>query len=158
MLKKGIIVIIIVLFTILFNSNHEVIESKYNNGYYGYLNIPKIGMQFGFYNYDNKLNNVNNNIEIIKTNIEDTYLLAGHSGTGKVSFFNNLRYLEIGDIVIFSIGDVIREYSVVDIINDKKNGKLKIDNKEGYLYLTTCDQVNKGYQLTIKCKKNDKKR
>ena len=28
-----------------------------------------------------------------------------------------------------------------------------MENKEGYLYLTTCDQVNKGYQLTIKCKK-----
>ena len=98
-------------------------------------------------------NNVNNNIEIIKTNIEDTYLLAGHSGTGKVSFFNNLRYLEIGDIVILSIGDINREYIIVDIIKNKKDGKLKMENKEGYLYLTTCDQVNKGYQLTIKCKK-----
>jgi LPXTG-site transpeptidase (sortase) family protein len=152
MLKRSIIVVIIVLFTIIFNNNHDVIESKYDNGYYGYLNIPKIGMQLGFYNYDNKLNNVNNNIEIIKTNIEDTYLLAGHSGTGKVSFFNNLRYLEIRDIVILSIGDINKEYIVVDILTIKKNGKLVIDKKSGYLYLTTCDQVNKGYQLTIKCK------
>ena len=153
MLKRSIIVVIIVLLTVIFNNNHIVMESTNSNSYYGYLNIPKIGMKLGFYNYDNKLNNVNNNIEIIKTNIEDTYLLAGHSGTGKVSFFNNLRLLEIGDIVIFTIGGISNEYSVVDILTIKKNGKLVIDKKSGYLYLTTCDQINKGYQLTIKCQK-----
>ena len=150
MLRKSIIIIIAILITMLFNTkNRDIIEST--NRYYGYLIIPRINMNLGFYNPDNRLNDVNYNIEFIPTNIKDTYLIAGHSGTGKVSFFNDLRYLEVNDKVELIIAGEKKEYKIEKIWKNKKNGKLKIDNKSGYLYLTTCDQVEKGYQLIIKC-------
>ena len=40
-------------------------------------------------------------------------------------------------------------YEVTSIKRSVKNGKLNISNLEGMLYLTTCDQVLKGYQLTV---------
>ena len=150
MLRKSIIVLTIIIIAILCNKGEDVVyETKYNDIYYGYLIIPSIDMKLGFYNYDNELNNVNKNIELINTGIKDTYLLAGHSGTGKVSFFNDLRYIKKGDIIILKIKGNTEEYIVKNIRNDIKNGKLRIRKESGWLYLTTCKQNPKGYQMTI---------
>jgi LPXTG-site transpeptidase (sortase) family protein len=137
--------------TKIIETNLDYINTS-NLTYYGYLDIPKINMHLGFYNYDNPLNNVNKNIELIKSNIKDTYIIAGHSGTGKVSFFNDLKFLAIDDIIYLSIDNNTSTYKVIDINNTKKNGTISIPNTSNLLILTTCNQILKGYQLTITAK------
>lgn len=117
--------------------------------YYGYLIIPKIEMKKGFYNTDSRLNNVNKNVTLLESNILNTYILAAHSGTGSLAYFNNLRYLEVGDDVYLMFRDRKIHYKVVNIRNEVKNGKIHIKNKENMIILTTCDQEKKGYQLII---------
>ena len=43
----------------------------------------------------------------------------------------------------------ILKYEIINIKSEKKNGKIKIKNKENQLILTTCDQIKKGNQLII---------
>lgn len=124
--------------------NTEEIET-----YYGYLIIPKINFKKGFFNEKSVLNDVNKNIEFIKTNINNTYLFAAHSGTGNKSFFNGLKELKKDDDIYLEFKDKKIRYKVSKIRKDLKNGTLKIDNKENMIYLTTCDQIIKGFQLTI---------
>lgn len=159
-LRKNIIIILNILFIISLSGcqkeneviiSSDVLKITNEEQYLGYLYIPKIKMNKGFYNYDNPKNNVNKNIQNIKTGIKNTYLLAAHSGTGKRSFFNDLRYLEVGDEVYLKLNNELLSYKVTNIIKTRKNGTISIKNQENMLYLTTCDQIIKGYQLTIEC-------
>lgn len=156
-LRKNIYLIILILLisgctkTNLVNTSvlspNEEIET-----YYGYLIIPKINMKLGFFNVDNKLNDVSKNIELIETGISNTYLIAAHSGSGKIAYFNDLRYLKIGDEMYLKFKDKTNYYIIANIRNEIKDGTISIENKEDYLILTTCDQINKGYQLIIEGK------
>ena len=104
MFKKTIVLFILLIFLNGCSSNKvkdisvslNTKESDFYT-YLGYLVIPKINMKLGFYDYESKLNDVNKNIELINTGISNTYLIAAHSGTGTLAYFNDLRYLEIND-------------------------------------------------------------
>lgn len=117
--------------------------------YLGYLVIPDIDMYYGFYSYDHKLNDISYNIMNIDTGISDTYLFVAHSGSGHLAYFNDLRYVSVGDEVILKFKNGNKYYKVVEIRREEKTGKLNISKRSGYVYLSTCDQVIKGYQLTI---------
>ena len=121
----------------LWGCNSDVVESDYvdvnNLKYYGYLVIPKVNMKLGFYNVDNEKNNVGENVTLIDTGINNTYLLAAHSG----------------DKITLIIDGNIMNYEVVNIRNEIKNGKINIKNEKNQVILTTCNQVKKGYQLII---------
>ena len=83
------------------NSNQEPIveidDGKNNNqiieNYIGYLKIPKIELNRGFYNITSTLNNVNKNIYVhpASTFPNDTsgnnLILASHSGSSSISYF-----------------------------------------------------------------------
>lgn len=146
-------IIIILLLMCLCGCNSDVVESEFvdvnNLEYYGYLVIPKVNMKFGFYNVDNEKNNVGENVTLIDTGINNTYLLAAHSGSGPLAYFNDLRYLSVGDIITLIIDGNIMNYEVVNIRNETKNGKINIKNEKNQVILTTCNQVKKGYQLII---------
>lgn len=132
------------------SSSNGTIYDKYNtNEYIGYLKIPKIDMNLGFYDYDNPLNDVEYNIEFIDTHVTDTYLIAAHSGVGQKAYFNDLANLNIDDDIYLELYDKNMQYKVIDITSTIKNGEVYINNSPGFLYLTTCDQTIKGYQLTI---------
>lgn len=106
-------------------------------------------MNLGFYDYDNPLNDVEYNIEFIDTHVTDTYLIAAHSGVGQKAYFNDLAKLNIDDDIYLELYDKNMHYKVIDITSTIKNGEVYINNSSGFLYLTTCDQTIKGYQLTI---------
>ena len=106
-------------------------------------------MKLGFYNVDNEKNNVGENVTLIDTGINNTYLLAAHSGSGPLAYFNDLRYLSVGDKITLIIDGNIMNYEVVNIRNEIKNGKINIKNEKNQVILTTCNQVKKGYQLII---------
>lgn len=159
MWKKSIIflIIFIVICLVVFNKNENMSMTinttnydKYNTSeYIGYLKIPKIDMNLGFYNYDSPMNNVEYNIEFINTGIANTYLIAAHSGVGKKAYFNDLAKLAINDDIYLELNSNINHYKVVDISRTIKNGEVYISKSSGFLYLTTCDQIIEGYQLTI---------
>lgn len=154
MLKKGIIILFSILVItgcskedIEYINYIDVIEG--NTSYIGYLVIPSIDMKLGFYDYDSPLNDVSKNIELIDTGIANTYLIAAHSGTGPLAYFNDLKDVLISDDVYLEYKSNILHYQVIDIKRVKKVGSINIPNEENELILTTCDQIVKGYQLII---------
>ena len=143
---------LVFLLLLLMGCKKEIIKDDISldkSNYYGYLIIPTLNMTYGFYEINNKLNDVDKNVTLINSNIENTYILAAHSGTGNLAYFNDLKYLEKNDEIYLKFKDKILKYEIVNIRSEKKNGKIKIKNKENQLILTTCDQVRKGNQLII---------
>ena len=148
-MKKLILLIMLLFLTGCKNEVQNSEMSKYKSNYYGYLIIPSINMTYGFYDTLNEFNDVNKNVTLLKSNIKNTYILAAHSGSSYLAYFNDLKFLKINDKVYLKFGNTTLEYNVVNIKSEKKNGKIKIKNKENQLILTTCDQVRKGNQLII---------
>ncbi len=143
---------LVFLLLLLMGCKKEIIKNDISldkSNYYGYLIIPTLNMTHGFYDINNKLNDVDKNVTLINSNIENTYILAAHSGTGNLAYFNDLKYLEKDDEIYLKFKDKILKYEIANIRSEKKNGKIKIKNKENQLILTTCDQVRKGNQLII---------
>lgn len=129
----------------------DITISSYSsdNPFYGVLIIPSIKMEKGFYNLGNKNNSVNKNVTLIDSKIKNTYILAAHSGTGRLAYFNDLRYLSIGDDIYIKFKSNTNHYIISEIKREVKLGSIHIPNKENMLVLTTCDQEQKGYQLII---------
>lgn len=117
--------------------------------YYGYLKIPSIEMNLGFYNYDDPLNDVEKNIKWIRIPVANSYLFAAHSGVGQKAYFNKLFDLEIGSDIYLKLPTEELHYEVINIYRTPKDGDIAISKEEGKIYLTTCDQIIKGYQLVI---------
>jgi len=115
------------------------------NDYIGYLTIPKINLTKGFLDYRSTENNVDKNILVVNgSNYPDTkkgnFIIAGHSGTGWNSFFNDLYKLEKGDKVNISYQNKKYEYEIVNIYTQPKTGKIAIyrDYDKTTLTLITC--------------------
>lgn len=145
-------ILLVFLLLLLMGCQKEKIEddvSLEKNNYYGYLIIPSLNITYGFYDIHNEFNNVDRNVTLINSNIENTYVLAAHSGSGNLAYFNDLKYLKKYDELYLKFKDKILKYEIINIKSEKKNGKIKIKNKENQLILTTCDQIKKGNQLII---------
>ncbi|MBD9106492.1 sortase [bacterium] len=145
-------ILLVFLLLLLMGCQKEKIEddvSLEKNNYYGFLIIPSLNMTYGFYDTQSKLNDVNKNVALIDSNIENTYILAAHSGMGNLAYFNDLKYLRKKDKIYLKFENKTLEYEVVNIRSNIKNGKIRIKNKENQLILTTCDQIKKGNQLII---------
>lgn len=113
--------------------------------YIGYLTIPKINLTKGFLDYRSERNNVDENILVVNgSNYPDTdkgnFIIAGHSGTGWNSFFNDLYQLQKGDKINISYQNKKYEYQIVNIYTQPKTGKLAIyrDYDKTTLTLITC--------------------
>ena len=110
--------------------------TKDNTNYIAVIKIPKIGIEKGLCEKGSSCNNVNKNIQILK---ESTYpdiangnfILAGHSGNDRVSYFKNLNKLAQDDeISIFYQGKEYK-YKVVNMYDIEKTGTANIiRNKE----------------------------
>lgn len=133
-------------------------ETKTNStNYVAVIKIPKIGLEKGLCEKGSYCNNVNRNIQIMK---ESTYpdiangnfILAGHSGSGKVAFFKNLYKLSQDDEVSIFYQGKEYKYKVVNIYDIEKTGTANIiRNKEKTtLTLITCrHKTNK--QIIVIC-------
>ena len=83
----------------------EEIKPKVKYNYIAALKIPKINLEKGLFAKNDKYNNVNFGLEILKESdspdvINGNVIIAGHSGTANISYFKNLHRLEIGDKAI----------------------------------------------------------
>ncbi len=113
--------------------------------YIGYLTIPKINLTKGFLDYRSVNNNVDINILVVNgSNYPDTdkgnFIIAGHSGTGWNSFFNDLYKLQLGDKIYVSYNGKKYEYEIKNIYTQPKTGKLAIyrNYDKTTLTLITC--------------------
>ena len=129
-----------------FEITNNIISGKINrNGYLGVLEIPKINLMQGFYEYSSPLNTVDKNIEVIETSqmpdIKNSNLiLAAHSGSSKLGYFKHLDEINISDEVIVDYNGKDYYYIINDIYDAKKTGYIDIyRNKEKTtITLITC--------------------
>ena len=123
----------------------EEIKPKVKYNYIAALKIPKINLEKGLFAKNDKYNNVNFGLEILKESdspdvINGNVIIAGHSGTANISYFKNLHRLEIGDKAIIIYGGKTYNYKLVNSYEIIKNGKAKIvrDNRKSTMTLITC--------------------
>lgn len=122
------------------------VENKSNTlGYIGTIEIPKIGLEAGFVSMDSKDNQVNKNVSIMPTSTYPdvefgNFILAAHSGVGKIAYFNNLYQLKLDDTVTITYQGTQYQYKIVNIYKEPKNGKVAIhrDFNKTTLTLITC--------------------
>ena len=132
--------------------NKNVDETNYD--YIAVLEIPKINLKRGL-SQDKYYNNVNRNVEILKgstmPNIsKGNFILAGHSGSGRVAYVRNLNKLTIGDISYIYYGGIKYTYKVNNIYDIEKTGTATItrDLNKTTLTMITC-RHNTNKQIVI---------
>lgn len=134
----------------------NVSQSVLKNDYIAVLEIPKIKLKKGLNSPYSKLNTVSKNIEILEPiempDMENsTFILASHSGTSSVSYFNDLYKLEINDLVYVYYKEQKYIYKIVNKYETNKNGFLDVRrNSNGkIIVLTTCNIYKKSKQLVV---------
>ncbi len=136
---------------IIYNKIFNIIHNK-NEEYLLVLDIPKINLIKKVYPFDNKLNNIDKNVEILSSSKikENNFILAAHSGNNKNAYFNNLHLLKPTDIIYIHYKNYIYKYSVTDIYYINKTGYLKISkNLENKLILITCSRKYNDKQIIV---------
>lgn len=125
-----------------------------NYNYIGVLEIPKINIKRGFLNINDKGNNVNKNLQVIKgSDMPDVkngnLIIAAHSGNSYISYFKNLYKLSNDDIAYVYFNNIKYTYKVAGKYDVEKTGKVVIhrDNKKNTLTLITCSQIDKTKQI-----------
>ncbi len=131
--------------------NYEVDYSQY----LGVLEIPKIGLKRGFYNVDNRYNNIQYNVTMVRgSNLPDVYqgnlILMAHSGDAYISYFAYLYRLNVGDNVYVTYNGVKYHYNIVNIYNVPKSGALRLirNHEKTTLTMITCTK-NDDYSQTV---------
>lgn len=136
---------------------NEVVEKPtYSYDYIAVLEIPSISLKRGLVSINDKNNNVNKNIEILKNStmpdVENgNLILAGHSGSSYISFFKNLERLNNDNLIYIYYNNVKYTYKVVNSYLEIKDGNIVIHRNmdKTTLTLTTCSQKHKGKQLIV---------
>ena len=147
------------------NSTTTIKEEKetvtYN--YIAVLDIPKIDLKRGLFPINDKNNNVDKNVEILKNSdmpnvTNGTLALAGHSGNSRIAYFHKLYKLKENDQVYIYYQNEKYIYQVSKIERQDKDGTISFTKTKDTteLILTTCDQQNKGKQIVVVAKLVDK--
>ena len=132
----------------------------YSKYYVGFLSIPKIDLKKGFTEIDNKYNNVNRNIEVIKPSnypdvLKGNFIIAGHSGSSSVSFFKDLYKLALDDNVFITYNGNEYKYKIKNIYTDLKDGDVVVRRNKNATTLTliTCTKGDKTTQTIYICER-----
>lgn len=116
------------------------------------LYIPRINLEENVYTIDSVLNDVDWHVQILKDSVPtlNVFFLAAHSGRGVASYFNQLVYLENGDLIwLFYHGEWLL-YVVTSKFYIQKNGYIETDEVlENILFLITCSLEYSDKQLVI---------
>lgn len=125
----------------------EVSSKSNNEEYIALLEIPKIKLEKGLYDIKSSLNNVDENIQILKEsdmpNVENgNMILVGHSGSGSKAYFSNLVKLDKDDIAIIIYNKKKYSYKLIDKYEIEKTGKTIINSSLSTKTLTliTCKE------------------
>ncbi len=135
----------------------EEVEEQVKVNYIAILKIPKIKLERGLVEPSSYLNNVNYNLQWIDGSsmpdqVNGNVIIAGHSGSARVSYFRKLDQLVIGDSVSIDYKNRTYNYKVVDIYDIEKTGKAEIIKNKNTTTLTliTC-RHNTNKQIVIIC-------
>lgn len=117
------------------------------------LEIPSINFMKNIYNFDSKYNSVKYNIEILDASdtpdvLNGNVVLAAHNGNSKVSFFNKLYKLNIGDEIYIYYNGIKYIYKLSKVYDIKKDGIAEIyrDKNQSSISLITCKKNTKDKQ------------
>lgn len=120
-------------------------DSMYTTyNYIGYLEIPAINFKQGFLNKNDIHNNVEENITVLKESVYPeqlgNFIVAAHSGTGAIAYFNELYRLKEHDTIYVYYKNKKYTYEIVNIYKQPKNGTIEIrrDKTKSTLTLITC--------------------
>lgn len=134
----------------------KVEEVKEQINYIAVLKIPKIGLERGLVDPNSYLNNVNYNLEFIKgSSMPDqengNVIIAGHSGSARISYFRKLDQLVIGDKASLNYKGKVYNYKIVDIYDIDKTGTAEIirEKNKDTLTLITCRHNTKKQIVVI---------
>lgn len=126
---------------------NNIVNKKNNSDEYQYIaiiEIPKINLKRGL-TTNKKYNNVKYNIEILDGSKMPDYengnlILAGHSGTGRIAFLNNLNKLKINDEIYIYYNGIKYIYKYVNNYEVDKTGSIAIhrDKNKNTLTMITC--------------------
>ena len=145
------------------NSNSNILKSdnitKTNtkdNKYIAILEIPSISLKKGLVDINDPDNTISKNVQILKESdmpniVNGNFILAGHSGNGKKSFFNEIHKLKKEDLIYVYYNEIKYVYSVEKVYTEKKDGDISIkkDYNKTTITLTTCSQNPKGNQVIV---------
>ena len=120
------------------------------------LEIPNINLKKGLYDIHSKNNTVSKGIQIMKESdmpdvVNGNFILASHSGTGRIAYFNKLNQLKIDDKVYVYYDHIKYTYQIIRINNVVKDGTIEIERLKtnNMITLTTCSQSDKEKQLIL---------
>ena len=123
------------------NTTKQIDYSKYT----GIIEIPKITLKRGFYNFGHRYNDIEHNVTVIGGStmpdvVNGNLILAAHSGDAYISYFAYLYKLVIGDYVYITYNGITYKYQIVNIYNVLKTGSVTINRNEARTTLTliTC--------------------
>ena len=135
----------------------EEVEEQVKVNYIAILKIPKIKLERGLVDPSSYLNNVKYNFQWIDGSsmpdqVNGNVIIAGHSGSARVSYFRKLDQLVIGDSVSIDYKNQTYNYKVIDIYDIEKTGKAEIIKNKNTTTLTliTC-RHNTNKQIVIIC-------
>jgi len=135
----------------------EEVEEQTKVNYIAILKIPKIKLERGLVEPSSYLNNVKYNLQWIDGSsmpdqVNGNVIIAGHSGSARVSYFRKLDQLVIGDSVSIDYKNKTYNYKVVDIYDIEKTGTAEIIKNKNTTTLTliTC-RHNTNKQIVIIC-------
>lgn len=147
----SIIAIIIISTTKSKDNYPQLVWIKNNDDSIGELIINKISLKEKLYDINNSKNNIEEHVTIL-SEIDNTLVLAAHSGTGKIAYFERLDELNLKDEITLYYKNKKYIYNVTEIYEEKKNGYIHINkNKKRQLVLTTCSPKKTNYQLIVNC-------
>ena len=144
------------------NENTEEVKTEEKQettraDYVAVIKIPKINLEKGLYAKESSMNNVNKNIQILKESsypdvAKGNFILAGHSGNARVSYFRKLDKLNRDDEVSIFYGGSEYKYKVVNIYDIEKTGTANIvrNAEKTTLTLITC-RHNTNKQIVVVC-------
>ena len=146
------------------DKDQEIVIQKETVNYMAILEIPKINLKRGLFDKNSSNNNVDKNIYILnETTLPDEQInshiiLAAHSGNSYISFFRNLKKLDMKDKVYFYYKGVKYSYEVSNKYEIEKTGttELKQTNTSDITLITCISGTNKQvvYVATLIDKQN----
>lgn len=121
--------------------------------YVGVLEIPKIGLKRGFYDYGYRYNDIQYNVAVVKGSTfpdvdKGNLILMAHSGNAYISYFRYLYKLEIGDKAYVTYKGIKYSYTLLNKYDVPKVGQVTIIRNYDKTTMTfiTCTHNSDYYQ------------
>ena len=160
-MKQSILLFLLIGLTLLIipttQENKNIVPKTKEKEEIGLLEISKINLKEKLYKIDSPKNTIEEHVSILKESTtpdkeNSLLILAAHSGTGKIAYFEELDQLNINDEITIFYQKKKYQYIVKEKWEEKKNGYIHIKKEsKKQLVLTTCSPKRKNYQLIVNC-------